>query len=283
MICKKPFIKGSATFPCGQCIPCRLNRRRLWTHRILLEAMKHEQNCFITLTYAPDFYPANGSLNPRDLQLFIKRLRDRIPDKIRYYAVGEYGDNTHRAHYHAILFGVGLDSADLIRDCWTLGFVDVGSCTLESAQYVAGYVVKKMTSKDDPRLNGRYPEFSRMSRKPGLGAGSLAELKSFFLSDIGRKLLDRTGDVPLSLTHGGRALPLGRYLRSKLREELQIQSKGTSDPYFLQQIEQMSALFEASEARSKWQKLAVYQKVNEPKIRSIETRNKIFSSRSKKL
>lgn len=35
-------------------------------------------------------------------------------------------------------------------------------------------------------------------------------------------MLTEHGDVPISLYHGNRALPLGRYLREKLREELQM-------------------------------------------------------------
>lgn len=256
----------------------------MWTHRIILESLKHETSSFLTLTYSDDHLPLDGSLVPKDLQLFIKRLRTSIaPAKIRFYAVGEYGDQSFRPHYHLALFGLGPSHADLVQSCWPYGFTYTGSLTLESAQYVAGYVVKKMTKPDDPRLNGRYPEFARMSLRPGIGAGALDELTDFFKTDLGVSLLNRTGDVPLSLRHGGKDLPLGRYLRSKLREKLQIASKGTSDPYFQQQLAEMSALFNASEARSKWQKLQVYTKANKPKIRAHEGRHKIFNGRNKKL
>ena len=65
----------------------------------------HPHNAYITLTYNDDHLPANGSLQPRDLQLFWKRLRKARTPGIRYYACGEYGDQTARPHYHAIIFG----------------------------------------------------------------------------------------------------------------------------------------------------------------------------------
>ena len=37
--------------PCGKCIGCRLERSRQWAVRAVLEALLHEHNCFITLTY----------------------------------------------------------------------------------------------------------------------------------------------------------------------------------------------------------------------------------------
>lgn len=284
MLCKKPFIKGDAVFPCGQCLPCRLNRRRLWTHRIILEAMKHEKNCFPTLTYSDESLPPGGNLFPRHLVLFIKSLREAIrPNKLRYYAVGEYGDQTQRPHYHLAVFGLGPDSADLMQTYWPHGHIFMGELSLESAQYISGYVTKKMTAPDDPRLYGRYPEFARMSRKPGIGAGAIDELKDFFNSKLGQQLLMQTGDVPLALRHGGKQLPLGRYLRRKLREVLEIPEQGTANPFLQNQIAEMSLLFESSEARTRWQKLAAYQKSTKSKIRSVETRHKIFESKGKKL
>jgi len=57
-----------------------------------------------------DETPAHAdSLIKRDVQLFVKRLRKdqdaRGLAKIRYYLVGEYGDQTKRPHYHAAIFG----------------------------------------------------------------------------------------------------------------------------------------------------------------------------------
>ena len=83
--------------------------------------------------------------------------------------------------------------------------------------YVAGYVTKKMTSIDDPRLEGRLPEFARMSLRPGIGLGMMDDLASVLME---HKLDERMIDVPTSLQHGNKKWPLGRYLRRKLRQRI---------------------------------------------------------------
>lgn len=96
-----------------------------------------------------------------------------------------------------------------------MGDVDLGEVNTESAQYIAQYTTKKMTVKDDPRLTGRYPEFSRMSLKPGIGADFMHEVGSTLMQF---NLEDSEGDVPSALRHGKRLMPLGRYLRRQLRK-----------------------------------------------------------------
>lgn len=207
----------------------------MWAHRIVLEAGLHRDNAFVTLTYSDEHIRnpnVGGTLAPEDTRDWLKRLRFAIsPRSVRYYLVGEYGDQSGRPHYHAALFGYPkclygrsryskerkdcCSNCDLIRDTWGLGLVDVGNLEVKSAKYIAGYIIKKMTRFDDRRLNGRHPEFARMSLKPGLGADALHEMASVFLKFD----LDITqGDVPSSLRHGKQLLPLGRYLRGKYRE-----------------------------------------------------------------
>ena len=101
MLCRKPYVGPAGAFPCGQCLPCRLNRRRTWTHRIMLEAMCHGDNAFVTLTYEDDNV---RSLVPKDPQDWLKRIRKAVePLRLRYYLVGEYGDISERPHYHVAL------------------------------------------------------------------------------------------------------------------------------------------------------------------------------------
>lgn len=72
-----------------------------------------------------------------------------------------------------------------------------------------------MTSEYDPRLEGRRPEFARMSLRPGLGHGFMHEVASTMLQfDIHKTM----ADVPATLSHGKKKWPLGRYLRRSLRE-----------------------------------------------------------------
>jgi hypothetical protein len=227
-------------------MPCLINRKRLWTHRILLESYGHEHSSFITLTYSDDnlFYN-NGihpTLNPIHLQNFLKRIRRSVsPIKLRFYGVGEYGDKSWRPHYHLALFGYepcyrGKTRQDLLakgNSCclpcdrlhktWGLGGIDNANIESASAGYVAGYVTKKLTKQDDPRLEGRYPEFSRMSRKPGIGAIQIQVIADALQSQFGQSMLTEHGDVPVSLNHGTRSLPLGRYLRDKIRDLMEFE------------------------------------------------------------
>lgn len=237
MLCRKPFIKGGLAFSCGQCMPCRVQKRRVWTHRLLLEGNCHTDNCFITLTYDDENLPrledGRGILVPKDAQDFLKRLRKHYaPARFRFFCVGEYGDKSERPHYHMVLFnypactrvgGSKFDKSghccatcDVILDKWGLGHVHIGTLTAQSAGYVARYTTKKMTAADDMRLKGRPPEFARMSLKPGIGADFMHEVASTILQ---YSLYENDEeDVPNSLAHGKRQMPLGSYLKRKLRE-----------------------------------------------------------------
>lgn len=236
MLCRNPYIhKGGSAYGCGQCMPCRINRRRLWTHRIMLESLCHSDSSFWTLTYDEDNEPKTeddlGNLVPKDLTDFMKRLRFNNPGvTIRYFNVGEYGTQTGRPHYHLGLFGQpscsrGVTQCDRRRNCcsvcdsvreiWGKGLVHSGKLESSSAAYIAGYVTKRLTQRGDSRLNGRHPEFARMSLKPGIGAGFMPEVASVVLHPSFPILTD----VPTSLRHGTHVKPLGRYLTRLLRKQ----------------------------------------------------------------
>ena len=101
-----PYAKGF-NLPCNQCIGCRLTYSRNWAIRCIHEAQMHKQNCFITLTFNPESLEGRGkqSVIKRDYQLFMKRLRKKYGNGIRYFHCGEYGEQHKRPHYHALLFG----------------------------------------------------------------------------------------------------------------------------------------------------------------------------------
>lgn len=169
--------------PCGQCIGCRLEKARQWAMRCVCEASLYENNIFLTLTYDTDHLPSDLSLSKRHLQLFMKRLRKRFGNDIRFYACGEYGSKFGRPHYHILLFNFNPKDGQLIRirpnplyvsesisRLWHYGFHSYGLVTFESASYVARYCTKKITGADaDDYYKGRLPEFALMSRKPGIG------------------------------------------------------------------------------------------------------------------
>lgn len=257
MLCTNPFVRDKSgkvfhkamvqgdiesmldgiPFPCGQCLACRINKRRVWTHRLILEALDHEVSSFITLTYSDEslVYSADAPVPvvcKRDVQLFLKRLR-KLVGPFRYYLCGEYGGLTHRPHYHAILFGIPPNAGDYILKAWSIdgvpiGHIQIGECTPESIQYVAGYVTKKFTKKGD----GLQKEFAIMSRKPGIGANCIEKLVELFTNEETGKWFDVQSNLPTSLMHGHRSLPLGRYLTNKLRDVLGIDND--IKPFLLQ-------------------------------------------------
>lgn len=263
MLCKNPYMMQGKAFGCGQCLPCRINRRRIWANRITLEAAQYKDNTFCTLTYADEHLPEEGSLDPLALTLFIKRLRKwyekNYQRKIRYYGVGEYGDSSNRPHYHLALFGFPncergrtvsrrngrcCTYCDTVSALWGKGRVELASLEPGSASYVAGYVTKKLTKPDDPRLEGRHPEFARMSLRPGIGAGMTDEIAST-LMELGVEY----DDVPEVTQEGKKKYPLGRYLRQQLR--LRVGRDKKTPQSVLDEIDkQMQPLREIAEANS---------------------------------
>lgn len=182
------FRDRPVSVPCGRCIGCRVEYARQWAMRCMHEASLYDENSFVTLTYDDDHLPARGSLRKRDFQLFMKRLRRRFPDqRIRFFASGEYGDDTLRPHYHGCLFGFDFRDkrsvcrrsdyevyqSDVLDDTWACGLTEVGSVTFDSAAYCARYAVKKFRGKPEDverYYDGLEPEFAVMSRRPGIGA-----------------------------------------------------------------------------------------------------------------
>ena len=177
---------------------CRLEKARQWAVRMTHEASLHEDNCFVTLTYADENLPAHGSLCKRDVQLFMKRLRKKYDHKIRFFCCGEYGDETERPHYHVILFGHNFDDrypwaerkghtvyrSDDLESLWKVGHSEIGTVTNASAKYVARYALKKVSGRSasefyrriDPETGEEInlePPFGLMSRRPGIGYGWL--------------------------------------------------------------------------------------------------------------
>lgn len=240
-LCRKPFHKEGLAFGCGQCLPCRINRRRVWTLRIMLESLMHPDNSFITLTYDNDNLPSDGSLQPTHMNNWIKYLRKYLDQeesgrKIRYYLVGEYGENKGyrevNPHYHIALFNYpsciyGVPSSGKqclcpncapIYDTWKKGRTFNAKLEVDSAQYIAQYVTKGLSKRGSSDLQGREPEFSRMSNRPGIGAAAIQQIAaSYSTSPAGLSDLETNGDVPSVLKITGKTLPLGRYLRQQLR------------------------------------------------------------------
>lgn len=240
----------------------------------------HGDSSFLTLTYSPENLPADGSVSPRDLTLFLKKLRKNLGRKIRYFAVGEYGDHTQRPHYHLALFGVSLADHPIVQHSWGKGHILLGDLTSDSAQYICGYITKKMTKADDPRLKGRHPEFARMSLKPGLGAkfidGMIASL------DKASSTIADVGDVPSKLRTFGKLLPMGRYLHGKLRSAAGVDVERASQASTKEQAREMFVLLEGVFGDSAYASKSLGRIVSDlgiQKARNLESKFKVKNKR----
>ena len=245
MLCTNPIDLSGHLVGCGQCLPCRINKKREWTARLLLEYMHYPYSLFVTLTYSDDTVPLSETgiptLRPEDLKNFNYRLRKlhRHIGPYRYFAVGEYGDKTERPHYHVILFGVLPSAEKMIHEAWNSGkdlqddqprgHTMTGIMNPDRAAYACGYTTKKMTKPGDARLGDRYPEFTRSStrRLPGLPGGGIGCVAIPFLatsmqSARGQIALAKHGDVWRSIRIGGKIYPLSDYMRRRLRDHIGI-------------------------------------------------------------
>lgn len=258
--------------------------KKIWQHRIVLESFNHGDSAFVTATY--EKLPDGGSLSIRDYQLWMMRLRKEF-GKIRYYIVGEYGEEGMRPHYHAVIFGVSPLLSERIQRTWNSGFTYTGELTVASAAYVAGYVTKKLTTKDGPHnyefrrergllLGSRIPEFARMSLKPGIGATAIPAIGRSLTTDQGCDIILRDHDVPSCLKMENRSMALGRYLRRKLREELGFKEVGGQDGWLLRATQELCALQEDYERNAKGKKsyFQFQAETRKQKVLNIESRLK---------
>lgn len=248
-------MKGNIPLGCGRCLPCRVKVRDIWANRLMLEKSLHGESCFLTLTYEDselnctyDWYgdkPMEASLVHRDLTLFLKKLRKhqaKVGRKIRYFAVGEYGEKL-RPHYHLAVFGLSSccfgktsytrsgRNARCCRPCrdveslWSYGRVELNELNEKTCKYVGKYIVKRLIKEEDSKwtkkvLKSRIPEFRRMSLNPGIGKVAIKRLFSSMVDVLpqGKNILAKFIPVPVVLRRNGRTFPLGRYLREIWRE-----------------------------------------------------------------
>lgn len=195
MLCSKLATRGDGvSFPCGQCLNCRINRRRDWQARLLLEASAHDYAAFATFTFrdvgTPQF------LRRSDVRFIVRGLLEQV-DYLRYFAAAEYGEKTGRAHYHFHLFSRQPLLDRHYVTAWPFGHVHVGECEPASLDYTLGYLLK---ARAELRweIEKRYPEFRSFSK--GIGRSAFDALTV-------------SGLLPREFRVFGRRWPIGRYFR----------------------------------------------------------------------
>lgn len=247
--------------PCGQCSGCRLDRAHSWSDRLQMESLfqGEDRTWCVTLTYDDEHLPGHdrlvldretlqpcytGCLNMDDVSAWMKRLRFALCQPgIRFYAAGEYGENTRRPHYHVILFADIPDArsvksvdgehislprgrmwSPIVEKTWGKGLTDCSPAGMAAMSYVAGYVTKKLYGQHEkeyqdgvarfreilPEITEQPRESARMSRDPGLGVPWIIEHADQC----------RFGSVYLPSPDGARRAPLPRIAENHLDPEL---------------------------------------------------------------
>lgn len=181
---QKDHSKEYATFqlPCGQCLNCRLEYAREWAVRCVHESKMYPNNSFITLTY-DDKHLGDNKLEYRDFQLFMKKLRKKLPgQQIGFFVTGEYGEKSKRKHWHALIFnwrpqdtvyqfsndrGDKVYTSAILSSLWPQGNANLGDVTYESAGYCARYAAKKLVHGNDDAHE--YKPISKKSSKQAIG------------------------------------------------------------------------------------------------------------------
>lgn len=267
------------SLPCNGCIGCRLDRSEQWAVRCSHEAQMHEANSFVTLTYSNEHLPENYSVSKREYQLFMKRLRKELTGKVRYFACGEYGDQTLRPHYHALIFGYAFPDRETLRvnekghalykskqleRLWPYGLHEIGNVEHDSARYVAGYCMKKIGGdKAAAHYTRTHPvtgitvqverEFQLQSTSPGIGARWFDKFKTdAFPSDF--------------LVVDGRQVMVPRYYFLKLKE---------NEQQALQRKRKLRSAAPAKKANRTTERLKVREEVQSSRIGQILNRNRI--------
>lgn len=180
--------------PCGGCLGCRMAYAQAWALRCQLELQQHKSAVFTTLTYDDEHLPPTLPRPSETLPLWIKRLRKHKGAKsLRFYATAEYGERTKRPHFHAILYGLTTDDANLIEQKWPYGHTRTENITPARIAYTAGYCHKKADYKHirhekvDPHTGEVYtwePPYKLMSRRPGIGGAARQWAQSWRLYAI---------------------------------------------------------------------------------------------------
>ncbi len=209
------------------------------------ELRSHFEAAFVTLTYenAPLVYDHEGkphfTLVKKDAQKWIKKIRND-GNPIRYFTSGEYGTQKGRPHYHVIVYGLGLGSAEYFEKTWNKGYVSTYEANPKTMAYVAKYCLKV---SDDPEPSGRSfdphsPEtrliekpFRLMSLRPPIGSGLSKTIADSLMTRKGSHAL--VGDVKLEkvLKFGRESYPLDRTMRNHVQDHMGL-PRAHSDALF---------------------------------------------------
>ncbi|QCS36789.1 replication initiation protein [Tortoise microvirus 104] len=218
MACAYPVtvhLKSGLTIqtPCRHCHNCRSRKVNDLMFKAQVEAYyayKKDKGCtFVTLTYADELIPANGSLCYDDFDKFNKRIKYYLKGiPYHYIACGEYGDSLGRPHYHVCFIGLDVGQIDkLIRKTWQYGLVQTGALRQGGLRYITKYMSKQISQKKWEELN---PDLE----KPFITASQRMAY------DYIQENLEELSVNNWQYKKGSKLLPLPRYLVKKLKGQV---------------------------------------------------------------
>lgn len=225
------------------------------------------------------YHLSRKQINPKTGRL------KRVYKKIKYYHCGEYGTATPlnnfiaRPHFHTLLFGhefkdlkiwkreegITTYTSETLDGIWEKGQCIIGELNHQSAGYVARYCLKKITGdlaqehyeKTDiysGEIQNIQPEYSTMSRRPGIGASWYEKYKSdIFPSDQ-------------TILKGGKQVKTPRYYDLLLKDQ--------DETTYLQIKEERTTQAEKAANNSTRKRLKTREIVKQAQLTSLH-RNKI--------
>lgn len=182
--------EGELKLPCGKCHICISKRAIDWATRVRHEISQHNENCFLTLTYNNENLCSQFTVKSH-FQKFMKRLRKKLDNKIKYMVSYEYGTKTFRPHMHAIIFGYTpanqvlerttesgskLYVSEEISKLWDKGYHSIGEANEKTAYYIASYALKgkeREIMHPDTGETITIRDSMTVSKRPAIGADYL--------------------------------------------------------------------------------------------------------------
>lgn len=249
------YTDGARRVPCGKCPQCLKRRQNQWSFRLNEEKKRSTSVSFLTFTYETPPLTSCGlqTLEKTHWQLFMKKLRKNVKNhQLKYYMCGEYGTNTQRPHYHAIMFNLPqsyLQNSHKLHSTWEHGHIYIAQANLATMHYVIGYLQKgNIVSESIDYTTGeittdpRQREFSLMSKKLGL---------SYITPQMAKYHTNRLQSYVTG--QGGQKMSMPRYFRDKIftKEEKNLMNEDAE----LQRDQQFTKLFNDNyNTETQWKK-----------------------------
>lgn len=130
---------------CGKCEACQNFKK--WNQYIkisedILTNNENEKTYFVTLTYAGN----TKYINKKHIQQWLKKLKYQLTKwqkkTIKYTIIGEYGEITHRPHYHALITSENQYINNLIQNTWKMGIINIKQAQEGHIHYLASHKIK---------------------------------------------------------------------------------------------------------------------------------------------